>query len=948
MLSQVHTKTRKTVLALTISAALAASHGVAIAGQNSSNFTLISASTQAINSQAIRGEIADPNGHFVQGAIVRLQGTNRETTTDHQGRFRFDGLETGDYQLVVDYLGFENQSIDVEVSAQGGQFISLTLGQLQQDTAIERIQVVGGRGGQSRALNAQRAANNIKSVVSSDYLGRFPDNNVAESMQRLPGASIQRDQGEGKYVNVRGAPLEFSNVTIDGVVLPSPDGGTRAIDLDTIPADVISALELTKAITPDMDADAIAGNINIVTQGALDSRDRIMRAHFGLGENEKGSGEAYRGGITFGDRIGNQDNLGFLFSLNHSETNRVTDNVEHEWALQDNGAYIPETTEFKDYEVKRIRSGATGRLDFRPTDNTHLYLSHTYSRFEDDEYRDTVEISWDDFTPDSDSVSGVSGSTTFDNEIRHRTFVNTINSTVFGGRHHFENSTLEFSAAYSSAGQKYPDRDYLIYRENTEPAMAYDFSNPDLPSFAILDAENNVIQDNFNFPIEDHEFRRYERRFGEAKETEQAYTVDWSIPTTWGNAYVTNKVGGKIRLKEKSNDEYRYRNGEGVNAPGYADLVIDRHSRPFDGFYNNGLKMMRDFADVYGPMFEDDDYQLRTAASVTADYEAEEDSYAAYAMSTIEWEQTTLLLGLRAEHTKTSGHANEFDDDTEQAVAVHASDSYTKVFPSAHLRHELDNGVILRAAYSTGLSRPNFEDLVPYFIVEDRASGNGTLDIGNTELNPTYAHNFDLMAEYYIEPLGLISAGVFYKDLSDPIFKARSTVDGGEFDGFNLVRPENGDSGEIYGFELNWQQSLSFLPGAWSGFGFSANYTYADSKADLPFGIGSTQLAGTSEHSYNLGLQYDTQRFSAQLAYNYRSEYVDEFDTADPSLNIFWDERGTLDLSASFVVNENFSLFAEATNLTDSKAIRYQGERSRVYEHEQFGRAVMLGVRANF
>lgn len=942
------TKTKKTILALTISAAIVASQGVALAGQNSQHLSLISTSTQAINSQAIRGEIADPNGQFVQGAIVRLAGTHRETSTDHQGRFRFDGLATDTYQLVVDYLGFENQSIEVEVSAQGGQFVSLTLGQLQQDNAIERIQVVGGRGGQSRALNAQRAANNIKSVVSSDYLGRFPDSNVAESMQRLPGASIQRDQGEGKYVNVRGAPLEFSNVTIDGVVLPSPDGGTRAIDLDTIPADVISALELTKAVTPDMDADAIAGNINIVTQGALDSRERIMRAHVGIGENEKGSGEAYRGGVTFGDRIGSHDNLGFLFSLNHSETNRVTDNVEHAWVLQDHGAYIPETTEFKDYEVKRIRSGATGRLDFRPTDNTHLYLSHTYSRFEDNEYRDTVEISWDDFTPDSDSLTGISRSTTFDNEIRHRTFVNTINSTVLGGRHHFENSTLEFSIAYSSAGQKYPDRDYLTYRETTEPAMAYDFSDPDLPSFAILDNEHNAVQHNFDFPIENHEFRRYERRLGEAEETEQAYAVDWSIPATWGHAYVTHKVGGKIRLKEKFNDENRYRNEEGVLAPNYADVVIDRHSRPFDGLYNNGLKMRRDFADVYGSMFEDDDYQLRTAASVTADYAAEEDNYAAYAMSTIEWNQTTLLLGLRAEHTKTSGYAHEFDEDSEEAVAVNASGSYTKLFPSAHLRHQLNNGVILRAAYSTGLSRPNFEDLVPYFIIEDRVSGHGTLDMGNTGLNPTYAHNFDLMAEYYIEPLGLISAGVFYKDLSDPIFKARSTVEGGEFDGFNLVRPENGDAGELYGFELNWQQSLSFLPGAWSGFGFNANYTYADSKADLPFAMGSTQLAGTSKHSYNLGLQYDAQRFSAQLAYNYRSEYVDEFDTADPSLNLFWDERGTLDFSASYVVNANFSLFAEATNLTDSKAIRYQGERSRVYEHEQFGRAVMFGVRANF
>lgn len=940
----------KTLLAITISTILTGATLPAVAGQSTANFSLIAASKEAINSPAIRGEIADPRGQFVAGAIIRLEGTNRETVTDRHGRFRFDGLEPGQYKLSVDYLGFENQIVEAQVTASGGQFLILELGQEDavDASSIERIQVVGGREGQARALNAQRSADSIRSVVSSDYLGRFPDNNVAESMQRLPGASIQRDQGEGKYVNVRGAPLEFANVSVDGVVLPSPDSGTRALDLDTIPADVISSLELTKAITPDMDADAIAGNINIITQGALDSRSRVLRGHLALGENEKGSGDAYRAGVTFGDRIGGGDNLGVLLSLNHSETNRVTDNIEHSWALQDNGEYIPETTEFKDYEVKRKRTGATGRVDFRPGDNTHIYASHTYSRFEDDEYRDTLEISWDDYTADSTSVSGISGRTTFDNELRHRTIVNRINSSVIGARHYFDTMTLEASAAFSSGRQSYPNRDYFIYRNSNRPAMAYDFSDSDLPTLAILDDSGDIVQSDLNFPAEDFGFRRYERRMKASEETEQAYTINLTIPATLGNAYVTSKVGAKARLKRKDNDESRMRNDDGENAPAYADVLIDKTSQPFDGFYNKGRKLVRDYAGLYGPLLEDDDYELRLAASVTSDFVAYEDIYAAYALSTIEWDQTTLLAGVRVERTENSGRANEFDDDAETAVEVSSDTNYTHVFPSVHLRHELNNGVILRAAYSTGVSRPNFVDLVPYFIVEDRVSGRGDLDIGNPELEATYAHNFDLMAEYYIEPLGLISAGVFYKDLSDPIFKARSTVDGGEFDGFSLVRPENGSSGELYGFEVNWQQTLSFLPGAWSGFGFAANYTFTESEAELPFDIGTTDLAGTSRHTYNLALQYDTERFSSQLAYNYRSEYVDAFDTSDPALNIWWDGRGTLDFTASFNVNQQFSVFAEATNLTDSKAIRYQGERSRVYEHEQFGRAVMVGVRANF
>ncbi len=938
---------RKNLLAVAITAVLG---GLAIAPHDAVAQAAVSGVTQAqsINSPAVRGQVEDHLGRYVQGALIRVDGLNREVATDRQGRFRLEGLAAGTYQVSVSYLGYEPVNTSAVVSASAGQELSITLRPLSAEQNIESMLVLGVRDGQMRALNSQRAADNIKSVVSADYLGRFPDNNVAEAMQRMPGASIQRDQGEGKYVNVRGAPLEYANVSIDGVVLPSPDGSTRAIDLDTIPADVISALELTKAITPSMDADAIAGNINIVTQGALDARGRVLRGNVSSGRNQKGGGDAYRAGITYGDRFGSNQNMGFLFSANHSETNRVTDNVEHSWFQRADGVFLVEETEFKDYEVKRIRSGLSARFDMRPSDTSHVFLSHNYSRFEDNEFRDTIGITWERHTPESNSTSGVAGRATFDNELRHRTFVNRINSTQLGGSTLFDAVELDYSLAYSTASQKYPDRDYLIYRERTRPAMAYDFSNPDLPLFQILDASGAVVREDFNFPAADYNFRRYERRFGESEDKELAFSTDARIPAQYGDVYATMQFGLKGRLKEKFSDEDRMRNGDGNNAPSFAQIAIDRQSTPFGGFYNNGPKFVRNFVDLYSGVLEDEDYLPRVAASITSDYKATEDTYAVYGMQTLEWSDTRLLWGLRAERTSNSGTANEFDDETEQATEVRESNSYTKLFPSAHLRHELENGVILRASYSTALSRPNFEDLVPYFIIEDRSTGRGSVDIGNTRLKPTYSHNFDLMAEYYIEPMGLISAGLFYKDLSDPIFKSRSTFVGGQFDGFDMVRPENGSSGSIRGFELNWQQGLDFLPGLWSGLGFITNYTHTRSSAELPFGIGKTELAGTSRHTYNAALQYDTDRLSTQLAYNYRSDYIDSFNTSDPGLNVFWDARSTLDLTASFRVTDNVTTFVEANNLTDTKAVRFQGERTRVYEHEQFGRAWQAGVRVNF
>ena len=938
-----HTLSRKTLVALSVSAVLASAAFNAAQAQSVSATV---ASTQTITSPAIHGQVVDPRGQALQGALIRVVGTNREVATDRQGRFRFDNLEPGRYQVSIDYLGYANQVIEAVVTANAGQSFLFELA--QAESGVERIRVVGNRDGQARALNAQRAADNIKSVVSADYLGRFPDNNVAESMQRLPGASLQRDQGEGRYVNVRGAPLEFSNVSIDGVVLPSPDSGTRAIDLDTIPADVISALELTKSITPDMDADAISGNINIVTQGALDSQTRTIRGYVAGGQNEQGNGDVRRFGATLGSRIGDSDNMGVLFSASHSSTDRVTYNIEHDWYQTDAGDFLVDETDFKDYELTRERTGFSGRFDMRPTDNSHLYLSHTYSRFEDDEYRDNMTVAWDDYTPESNARAGVANRATFEKELRHRTVVNTINSTVFGGRHFFERFNLDYSAAYSTASQRYPNRDYFLFRSNDRPAVAYDFSDSQYPTYEVLNSDGSVRQTDFNLDPNSYDFRRYERRFGDSDESEQAYAINFTVPAEWGNAYSTMKFGAKARLKSKDNDEFRYRNGVGEGAPSFADLSLGRNSLPFNGRYNNGQKISRDFVDQYGDVFENEDYLRLVSSSVTADYSASEDTIAAYAMNTLEWEQTTLLFGLRVENTRTSGSAFEFDEDTEEASPLDASNSYTNFFPSVHLRHELNNGVILRAAYSTGINRPNFENLVPYLTVEDRATGSGDLESGNPDLDPTYAHNFDLMAEYYFEPLGLLSGGVFYKDLTDTIFTARSTVTEGEFAGFNLERPENGGSGYIYGFELNWIQTLDFLPGLWSGFGVSANYTYSESSADLPFDLGSTTLPGTSRDTYNLGINYDTERFSANLAYNYRSKFIDAFDTQNPELNIYWDERGTLDFTTSFRLTQNISLFGEASNLTDLKGVRFQGDTSRIYESELFGRSWVVGLRANF
>ncbi|MFU8816009.1 MAG: TonB-dependent receptor plug domain-containing protein, partial [Pseudomonadales bacterium] len=291
--------------------------------------TPLAAQTQADAAAAsaqVAGRVGDAGGrNYFAGALVRVQETNQETSTDREGRFNLRGLTAGGYTLEVDYLGYQPRQIPFTVRAGERATIDVAL---QAAGVIEQIVVRGTRDAQTRALNQQRASDNIINVVSADSIGRFPDGNVAEALSRIPGLAIARDQGEGRYVSVRGTPTEFNAVAVDGVILPAPDSSTRAVDLDTIPTDIVSSLEVTKALTPNMDADSIGGHINILTQTALDTGGPIVRGSTGMGRNQLGGGTNQRHALTLGQAF-DDERIGVLFSASYADTKRETDNFEN-------------------------------------------------------------------------------------------------------------------------------------------------------------------------------------------------------------------------------------------------------------------------------------------------------------------------------------------------------------------------------------------------------------------------------------------------------------------------------------------------------------------------------------------------------------------------------------------------------------------------------------------
>jgi TonB-dependent receptor len=703
---------------------------------------------------------------------------------------------------------------------------------------------------------------------------------------------------------------------------------------------VIAALEVTKALTPDMDGDAIAGQINIVTQSALDRDGMILRASLGLGEFELGSGDNQRATATVGNRFGPDGNFGLLVAASASKAGRYTDNVEHVWFRDDDtGEILPEVTEIKDYEGERTRRGVTARFDARLDEDNLVYFIASGSKFKDEEYRNTFTIEYERFTPGSTGTSGEAGRATFDKEIRERVQEQSINTVNLGGEHWMGDWRFDWQGSYSKGELELPARQQLIYRSTLRPRMLYDFSNPDFPRFTILNSDGSVRQEGINLPESLYAFRRYNQRYEKAEEEELGLRLDATRPQSFFGESGDIAFGLRLRQKDKDSNDDRRRNSVGP-APAYVDTLCPRVSNNF-GQFEFGRVFCNNVFSRFVPQLDNANLLPLVADSIVSDYEASEDISAAYFRLDARWDRLSMIAGARYEYTDAEGRAAEFNADTGIATPVVSSRTYGEFLPSVHFRYEFDEDTILRWSYSTGLSRPNFNQFVPRLVISE---DDREVEAGNPNIRATTSQNLDLSIEHYIRPLGLVSAGVFYKRLDNPIFVVNSDVVGGPFDGLNLTQPANGDGGSIRGMELAWQQTFEGLPAPWDGLGVYANYTYANSDADLPLGLGSTDLPGTSEHNANFAVFYEKHGLNLRLAYNYRSEYLQEIDISDSELDVYWDERAILDFTASYQIGPNWQVFAEVNNINDTEQRRYQGNPGRVLELEQFGRFWMVGA----
>lgn len=869
-------------------------------------------------SGTVTGRVLDAgSGEAMVGARVSADGTASTATTDATGAFRLAGVPEGSREIRVEYLGSGTVTETVEIAA--GQVVRRQIELSPVTVEGEAVDVVSSPllEGQARALNQQKHAVNIQNVVAADQIGRFPDGNAAEAAQRIPGISIQRDQGEGRYVLVRGTEARLNSMMINGERLPSPEGDVRNVALDVIPTDLIEAIEVSKTLTPDMDGDAIGGAVNLVTRQA--PTDLTVAASLAGGTNDISDGDIASGSVTVGRRFVD-DRVGLLLSGSLLETDRGSENFE---VAYDDGSL--EELEFRNYSVTRERTGVTVDADLRASDAASFELSGIWNQFDDTEIRRRLV----NVIPDGK----------LEREIKDRFESQVIEGISARGEQLFDagRTQLTYGASWSAAEEDEPDALYSVFlQEDVEfdPNVSPDAVDPD-------DIRANPGNQDFGEFALDELVNENNR----TTEEDLVARVDASR-LFYRDPSFSGFVQAGLKLRQKDKDQalevFEYSPEEDF----FLTDFLDGFSNPsfLDGRYDIGR--------FFGPssireLFRTGDFEVEKDFEEDAgDYEAEEDVYAAYGMTQLELgADTTVVAGLRYEQTETDslGYEVVFDEEGDylETLAVRGSDSYATLLPMAHLVHRLDERSNVRAAITRTLARPNYIDLAPYELIFDEDE---EIERGNPDLDVTTAWNVDVLWERYLSSVGVVQAGLFYKTLSDYIYVFRfdEIRSGTEFE---IHQPRNGESADLWGVELAYQNRFRDLPAPFDGLGLYANYTYTDSSAEYPDRDGEdATLPGQAESVGNLALSYEKGGFSGRFSLNFHGKYIDEVG-GSPEEDVYYDDHLQLDFSASQRLTDRLRLYVEVLNLTDEPLRYYEGSPNRPIQEEYYSWWGTIGLR---
>jgi TonB-dependent receptor len=907
-------------------------------------------------SGTITGTVTDVSHAILPGATVKLDPGGASVVSNGQGEFTITGVTPGTYSVTVDYVGFSPSTTSVTVAA--GQ-VARVNPVLNVASASESVIVTAERAhGEAEAINEIRTSDTVLNVLPSDVIRSLPNPNIADALSRLPGVTLERDEGEGKYVQIRGTEPRLSNVTIDSVEIPSPEGLVRQVKLDVIPAGIVDSVQINKTLQADQSADAIGGSVNLVTKSA--GEQPTVSIYFGQGYTPIAGGalvEEVEG--TIGKRFGVARRFGVLIGGTYDYNGRKTYDLEPLPGGTGTGpTFVPgyDTAELRQYEFTRHRYGFGGSADYKISDSSNVYVRGLYSIFKDFGKRyDYLIATNDDAVPGTNLPS-------FNTETRLSDFL--VSSVSVGGAHVSSQWLVKWQLAASRSRQLAPINggesittfNYAGSTSNCQfdPAATKDKYKPQFTAACFTEAYNpaNLLLNTIT-----------DAKYGLAAQLNLQGAASVARNYHLGSNQSILEAGFNIRNAHKFDNSYEfdYTAIDPTTLPLSNFLIANKTSPnyyfgayPFGPFgsWDKSLAFLRANPTAFTV--------VSTQGGNPSNFSLIERVTSGYVMNTINFSRFRLVAGVRLEGTQ--DRTLSFDTTLAQpCLCFKGNGSYIDILPSASLRMRLDSESDLRFVFGKALARPDPTALTTAVSV-DTATNPATYTIGNPALKPEHSYSYDVLYERFLHPLGVIQAGFFYKSLKDPFAQLLTTPTTPPFPGFvlgsNVLQPANAGSGYIYGLELAFQQHFTYLPGFLRGLGVLGNYSYTTSQANnINPGnrTDSPAILRQAPHAWNLSPTYDWGRLSSRVGLEYSSSNIFAYQFVDgadggikgPKGDQYLYPHFQVDAQASFRLGKGLTAIVSGKNLNNAVNGLYNGSPQWVLQREFFHTTYLVGLRWN-
>jgi TonB-dependent receptor len=909
---------------------------------------------------AIGGTVTDQAGAALRGAEISTQSPALTVSTNEEGRFYINDLAPGTYNLAITYVGLAPFTASVSVNA--GQTAKVDA-QLHVANRGETVVVTTERASaEAEAINVERAADNLLQVMPNEVITSLPNANLADALGRLPSVTLERDEGEGKYVQVRSTEPRLTNTTVDGVNLPSEEPGVRQIKFDAIPSSLVESVQISKTLQANMEGDGIGGSVNLVTKEATDTPTFEITGLGGITPIQGGRGNTTET-ATFGQRFGASRKFGFIVGGSYDWEGRGIDDLEPV-PDQNNGQTWFDGASVREYQYFRPRYGVAGSLDYRIRDGSHVYARYLYSDFKN--YGDRWAYQIQDNTPGTSLLApnNQGGTPSYDGELRNPDIQ--VGSLILGGNHVFNSTwyTWEANIGRSSYGNSpYSDANFgsTLSSSNCEfnPGAT---RNPYLPQWN--QACFTEIQNPANFTLND-----ITRDLGEAVQLNLGVGGSGAKQYHIGNRSGVLEYSGRFRNEHKYADTYVL----SLSPNGTLSMSQFPNRMVNHNYYNGGAYQLGynvSLEDVLG-------YANSNSASFTSsstqgidlsEYGIVEQVGAGYAMNTIDFANgVRFIAGLRAENTSDNVHNLACDNSSGSCATVTPnaySGSYYTLLPSASVRFHAGLDSYVRLIYARGMSRPDPQDIAQPFSWSTNGNGSNkySINFGNANLKAETGDDVDVLYDHYLKTFGIVSVGYFYKALHDPIVSSSHQltnylppgappVDRGNY---LATQPVNAGSAWLSGFEASYLQHYTNLPGFLGGLGMSANYSYIRSSTNgIPGRSDHPRLLRNSPNVFNISPTYDKGRYSLRLGISYNQASIYGYQYQDgmpggvngPLSDIYFYSHIEVDAEGIIGMGHNLSLVVSGLDLNNEVFGFYQGSSQYMIQREYYQPTFSGGVR---